>query len=347
MPKHPIRKVTKLGFLWETENPFLFCAHHKDRYPKGNGEQGPAASLAGRNLGNDFTLRDGWRMYHGDRVPGFPEHPHRGFETVTMVLEGFVDHSDSAGAAGRYGNGDVQWMTAGSGMQHAEMFPLVRQDKENPLELFQVWLNLPKKDKFTPPFYKMLWAEEIPVVEVGEEGGPRSRVRVIAGSFQGTDSLEPAPASWANDPAGGVRILILDMDPRAVLSLPKGSDTLSRVLYFHEGETLHVQDQAVSAAHGIHLAPGGEVLLTNGPIPSRLLLLEGEPILEPVVQYGPFVMNTEEEIQQAFLDYRQTRFGGWPWERPDPVHGTGENRFASHEDGSREERGPVGKEGPI
>jgi len=120
-----IKSVKPLGFMWETSDPFLFCAHHKDAFPEGNENMGPAASLAGRNLGQDFTLKDGWRMYHGHQVPGFPEHPHRGFETVTIVLEGWVDHFDSAGASGRYGDGDVQWMTAGSGLQHAEMFPLV------------------------------------------------------------------------------------------------------------------------------------------------------------------------------------------------------------------------------
>lgn len=116
-----ISKVQEIGFQWETEDPFLITMYHKDSYPAGNNHQGPNVSLVDRNLGEDFTLLDGFRMYHGKTVPGFPAHPHRGFETVTVVLEGFVDHFDSKGSAGRYGNGDVQWLTTGSGCQHTEM----------------------------------------------------------------------------------------------------------------------------------------------------------------------------------------------------------------------------------
>ena len=140
-----IKSIFPLGFPWQTQDPFLFCVYHLDHFPKGNEQMGPDASLSGRNLGNDFTLKDGWRMYHGRTVPGFPAHPHRGFETITIVNKGFCDHSDSLGAAGRFGLGDTQWMTAGRGVQHSEMFPLLNKDKENPLELFQIWLNLPKK----------------------------------------------------------------------------------------------------------------------------------------------------------------------------------------------------------
>src|ERR1044071_8847106 len=120
-----VQSVKPLGFPWETADPFLFCVHHDDAYPAGNERLGPAASLTGRNIGSDFPRRDGFRMCHGDVVPGFPEHPHRGFETVTVVRRGLVDHSDSLGAAARYGQGDVQWLTAGSGIVHAEMFPLL------------------------------------------------------------------------------------------------------------------------------------------------------------------------------------------------------------------------------
>ena len=106
-------QTVPLGFQWPTVDPFLFCVHHLDRYPAADGELAPAAPLDGRNLGQDFDGIDGWRMYHGHRLPGFPAHPHRGFETITYVRRGLVDHSDSLGASARYGRGDVQWMTAG------------------------------------------------------------------------------------------------------------------------------------------------------------------------------------------------------------------------------------------
>src|SRR3954451_25387246 len=109
--KEAVRKIKPLGFPWETADPFLFCVHNADRYPAGNEHLGPAASLAGRNIGQDFEGKDGWRMYHGNLVPVFPQHPHRGFETVTVMLQGFTDHSDALGATARYGPGDVHCLT--------------------------------------------------------------------------------------------------------------------------------------------------------------------------------------------------------------------------------------------
>jgi redox-sensitive bicupin YhaK (pirin superfamily) len=154
----PVLSVTPLGFPWATADPFLFCVHHDDAYPPGNEQMGPAAPLAGRDIGQDFAGKDGWRMYHGDTVPGFPSHPHRGFETVTIVRRGLIDHSDSLGAAARFGSGDVQWLTAGRGIVHAEMFPLLDRSGPNPLELFQIWLNLPAKSKMAEPHFTMLWS---------------------------------------------------------------------------------------------------------------------------------------------------------------------------------------------
>jgi len=191
-----IINIEPLGFPWKTQDPFLFCAYHRDEYPKGNASMGvPPEALKGRNTGQDFTIKDGWRMYHGRNVPGFPYHPHRGFETITINKEGVVDHSDSLGAAGRFMKGDVQWMTAGKGIQHAEMFPLIEEDKGNPLEIFQIWLNLPKISKMVDPHFKMLWHEDIPVVNDIDESNKTTSIRVIAGSLHTIDALEPTPHS--------------------------------------------------------------------------------------------------------------------------------------------------------
>src|SRR5690606_38134490 len=150
---------------WRTQDPFLFCVHHADAYPESNGRFGPAASLEGRDMGQDFAGKDGWRMYHGEEVPGFPQHPHRGFETITLARKGFIDHSDSLGAVARFGEGDVQWLTAGKGINHSEMFPLLHTDRENPVELFQIWLNLPARSKMVEPYFSMYWGPDVPRFE--------------------------------------------------------------------------------------------------------------------------------------------------------------------------------------
>src|SRR6185295_9824341 len=185
-----------------TADPFLFCAYHDDAYPRGNGKLGPAASLAGRAIGQDFSRKDGWSMYHGESVPGFPAHPHRGFETVTIVRKGLVDHSDSLGACARFGGGDVQWLTAGKGIVHAEMFPLLHTDRPNPLELFQIWLNLPADSKMVEPHFTMFWSQDIPRHSFSDDGGPATEVVCIAGDLvipgNVTKPLAPPPDSWAS-----------------------------------------------------------------------------------------------------------------------------------------------------
>jgi len=328
-----IERIFPLGFPWETQDPFLFCVYHRDHYPKGNEAMGPAVSLKGRNLGNDFTLKDGWRMYHGHTIPGFPYHPHRGFETITIVNEGYCDHSDSLGAAGRFGEGDVQWMTAGRGVQHSEMFPLLKTAEENPLELFQIWLNLPKAQKFVDPHFKMLWHEEIPVVNTSGIS-----IKIIAGKFLKEHAPEPAPDSWAANPENEVAIWNIHMDPNANLKLPAISGEVNRSLYYYHGEYLDLEDQRLHPDQGAELAADQNMVVRNGPKKSDLLLLQGKPIGEPVSKYGPFVMNTEEEIQQAMQEYRLTQFGGWPWPHPDNVHGRDKGRFAKYPDGTLVEK---------
>ncbi len=322
---------------WPTSDPFLFCVHHRDAYPRGDAGLAPTASLAGRNIGQDFSGKDGWSMYHGDRVPGFPAHPHRGFETVTVARTGHIDHSDSLGARARFGNGDVQWMTAGRGVVHSEMFPLLHQDKANPAELFQIWLNLPKADKMVAPYFTMLWAESIPGTTEIDAAGKAVQITNIAGRLGQVDPPAPPPNSWAARPDSAVAILAVKLDAGAQWDLPLGDGAATRTLYFFEGQHVTINGERVDVGKGIVVAADATVSLVNGPKDAEILLLQGRPIGEPVVQYGPFVMNSRAEIQQAYTDYQRTRFGGWPHETADPNHGPDAGRFAIHADG-REER---------
>jgi len=334
-----IKSIKPLGFPWQTQDPFLFCVHHQDFYPKGNEVMGPAASLKGRAIGQDFAPnKEGWRMYHGEQVPGFPAHPHRGFETVTIVTKGLVDHSDSLGAAGRFGNGDVQWMTAGKGVQHCEMFPLLHKDQENPLELFQIWLNLPKAKKLTEPHFAMLWSDRITTYAATDASGKATHIKVIAGKIENTNAPAPAPNSWAADAHHEVAIWTIRMEAGATWKLPTASTGVNRSLYFYEGNSLQVAGQNFSTHQAIELHPDQEVLLQNGTSESYLLLLQGKPIAEPVAQYGPFVMNTQAEIQQAMNEYQQTQFGGWPWPSYEHVHPREKGRFAKYPNGVIEEK---------
>ncbi|MGZ3426601.1 MAG: pirin family protein, partial [Polyangia bacterium] len=232
MSADDIRGLTPLGFQWPTLDPFLFCVHHDDRYPAGDERLAPSASLAGRNLGQDFEGKDGWRMYHGRTVPGFPAHPHRGFETVTIVRDGFIDHSDSLGATARFGRGDVQWLTAGNGIVHAEMFPLVERERPNRLELFQIWLNLPRADKRVAPHFTMLWGEQIPTAIARDAEGRSTEVAVIAGHVGDTRAPAPPPSSWAARADADVAIWTIKMAPGARWTLPAAARGTDRMLYF-------------------------------------------------------------------------------------------------------------------
>lgn len=332
-------KATKpLGFPWPTQDPFLFCVHHEDAYPKGNDQMGPATSLAGRSIGQDFDPRQSWRMYHGENVPGFPAHPHRGFETVTIVPEGLIDHSDSLGAAGRFGFGDVQWMTAGKGVMHCEMFPLTNIDKENPLELFQIWLNLPKKKKLADPHFAMLWADMIPTYHHVDDANKKTEVRVIAGKIETSQAPPPAPNSWAADSNNEVAIWTIRMEANAKWSIPSVAGKVNRSLYFYEGTSMEVGERVFTTPIAIELDTNQEVTLKNGSSVSQLLLLQGKPIEEPIAQHGPFVMNTPAEIQEAFIEYQRTQFGGWPWPSYEHVHSREAGRFARYPDGHLEKK---------
>ena len=328
----PILETIPLGFPWGTADPFLFCVHHDDKYPAGNDRMGPNASLAGRQLGMDFAGKDGWRMYHGEEVPGFPGHPHRGFETVTIVRRGLIDHSDSLGAAARFGRGDVQWLTAGKGIVHSEMFPLLDKSGPNPVELFQIWLNLPKADKMTDPYFTMLWADQIPRHVHRDAKGRETEVTVVAGALADRKPLAPPPSSWASRAESDLAIWTIRMQNEATWTVPPAKAGTNRVVYLFAGKVAAGGRTFVSPT-GIVVKPDHALEIAAGPDGAEILILQGRPIGEPVVQHGPFVMNTRQEIMDAFSDYRRTQFGGWPWKDQAPVHPREEGRFARHADG--------------
>src|SRR5262245_33003917 len=267
--------IRPLGVPWETADPFLFCMYHNDNYPLGNDHLGPKASLAGHSIGQDFEGVDGWRMYHGQHVPGFPQHPHRGFETVTIMRQGYIDHSDSLGATARFGPGDVQWLTAGKGIVHCEMFPLLKADKNNPLELFQIWLNLPSTGKMVEPHFGMLWNEQIPrhVVDGTE-------ITVVAGRLSDIQPPPAPPKSWAARTDGDVAIWTMKMAPHARFAMPAVRAGTNRTLYFFRGSSVKIDGESLTRHAAVQLEKEAEVSIENGPDESEFLFLQGRAIGE-------------------------------------------------------------------
>jgi redox-sensitive bicupin YhaK (pirin superfamily) len=212
------------------------------------------------------------------------------------------------------------------------MFPLVDPDGDNPLELFQIWLNLPAEDKLVPPHFTMLWDEDIPRHVASDEAGRTTVVTVIAGRLADADAPAPPPHSWASRADADLAIWHLRLDPGATWSLPPatGPDTV-RTAYVFEG-SLGIGGHDLPAETAALVRADAPVAISAGRDGAEVLVLQGRPIAEPVAQAGPFVMNTETEIREAFADYRATGFGGWPFAADDPVHDREQGRFARHAD---------------
>jgi redox-sensitive bicupin YhaK (pirin superfamily) len=253
---------------------------------------------AGLPLVDPFLLIDemGPIEYAPGEAIGAPDHPHRGFETVTYVLEGAVEHEDSAGHKGRLGPGDVQWMTAGGGIIHSEMPSAAMQEKGGRVHGFQIWVNLPAKLKLTQPRYQEIPATRIPSAQTADG---KARVKIVAGEALGTRAVIETHTP----------IVYQDwtLDPGADVTLPIARD--HQVLaYVFEG-AVEVAGKRVAEGQMAILGEGDAITLRGAEISGRLLLLAGVPLREPVARYGPFVMNTEREIHEAIRDYQSGRMG--------------------------------------
>ena len=232
-----------------------------------------------------------------ERPRGVGEHPHRGFETVTIVYQGEVEHRDSAGNGGRIGPGDVQWMTAAAGLMHEEFHSQAFTKRGGTMEMAQLWVNLPAKDKMSRPHYQPIVAADIPNVELADDAG---RVRVIAGVYDG----HRGPASTFT--AINVWDVRLAKGKRVTLPLPDGHTTAIALLR----GGLKVNDaQDAGAASVVQLDRAGRDATLEATDDATFLVLTGEPIDEPIAGYGPFVMNTREEIMTAIKDVQEGRFG--------------------------------------
>ena len=228
---------------------------------------------------------------------GVGEHPHRGFETVTLVYEGEVEHRDSAGGGGTIGKDEVQWMTAASGLVHEEFHGRDYARTGGPFEMIQLWVNLPARLKMSAPAYQSITRDTIPSVDLADGTG---KIRVIAGDFNGVKgpAFTRTPINLWDIRIGGTS--------RFSCRVPEGH---TATLFVLNGTVRFPSGERASDAELVVLETAGTGLEFETEGPAKLLFLGGEPLNEPIVGYGPFVMNTPEEIQQAFVDYRSGKMG--------------------------------------
>ena len=255
----------------------------------------------GRHL-SPFLLLDHAPPTHFDPAPqprGVGQHPHRGFETVTIVYQGEVAHRDSTGAGGTIGPGDVQWMTAGAGIVHEEFHSPAFTRRGGTIEMVQLWVNLPASDKMTEPGYQTILDQQIPVVELAHGAG---KVRIIAGEFAGQHG--PARSFTPMD------VLDMRINQGAVAHLPTRDGYTLALVVLH-GSVL-INGDVASEGQLVHLDRAGNGVTIEGNSDAAVLWLSGEPIDEPVVGHGPFVMNSKEEIIQAIDDFNAGLFGRMP-----------------------------------
>jgi quercetin 2,3-dioxygenase len=223
-------------------------------------------------------------------IAGFPDHPHRGFETITYMLAGRMRHKDSRGNEGLLGPGDVQWMTTARGLVHSEM----PEQQDGLMQGFQLWLNLPAKEKMLDPQYKDIPADTIPVIE-----GKGVTVKLIGGEYQGQTGPIASPTTKPF-----IADVILEANRDVELDIP---ETHQGFVYVYDG-AIEIGNTILERATAGVLEGQGSITLTSGPTVSRALIVAGQPLKEPIVRHGPFVMNTVPEIHQAIADYQRGLF---------------------------------------
>lgn len=233
----------------------------------------------------------------GPHSQGFPPHPHRGFETVTYMLSGGIEHNDSFGGHAEIGPGDVQWMTAGGGIVHSETIPQALREKGGTVEGLQLWVNLPRKDKGAKPGYQVIRGHELTDLA---GAAPGVSGKLIAGPLLGREG----PARSFSE----MTVAVLELAQDAALDLDL-DPTMNVAIYVAEGEIRTAEGQEIGAAHSLFYSPGPGRIALSAVTPARILLMAGVPLGDPIVARGPFVMTTEGEIRQAMLDYQAGRFG--------------------------------------
>lgn len=325
--KGKILKVQDAIMHWDCEDPFIFTSHHYDLYPEGNVQQAPPLEeINRRSLGHDYDKVFGYRMYDGKVSPGFPIHPHWGYETFSVASQGYVDHFDNMGNQGRYGYGDMQWVSAGSFYVHNEMYPLAFTDRENPVLLTQIHLNLPIKDKDTPNEVRTVWLEDIPVVK-----GEGYEISVYCGHFADTDGVPANPVSWAADPSHHVKIAMIRMEPGATVDISP-TEAVHRNIYLTEGRAT-VDGQEFPGNTRLKIDPKEGISVTMGDSASEIWVLEGDPIGEKQTSFGPVVKGKFKEVRRDNQYIREHIMDGWCWDYVNQKQDLGTERFFMDGDG--------------
>lgn len=335
--KGVVLRYVDFDMHWDTEDPFLFASHHKDNYPKGNSQQAPPLDMiAWRNLGHDYKKHNGFRMYKGKVVPGFPMHAHWGFETLTIAEEGYIDTFDTEGNQARFGFGDAQWVTASGKYQHNEMYPLVFQDRPNPNNITQIMINLPLEMKGSLNKVEMLWSNDINSSSFKDENGLKTQVTVYAGRYDGIETQIPNPDSWAADSRNGVKIVQLRMDENAEYILKAAENGVSRNLYFVSGNEADIGGFEAEVGYRLKLKSDIDITIKNGNVPARFWLLDGAPIKQKMTSFGPVVLKDDKSVRAAMNDIRKDEYDVWPWNVVDKAHPIDAPRFIRYSDGREE-----------